>query len=230
MKQLVTVGIVLSRLDYGEADRILTVLTPDYGKLSLLAKGVRRVKSKLAGGIELFSVSNITFIKGRGTLHNVVSTRLVRHYGNIVKNLERTMLGYDLIKRLNKITEDEPEPEYFALAEQLFEALDDSAIALPLIAFWFDVQLLRLAGHTPNLQTENSGKKLVADEQYIFDFEHMSFAARAGAPFSADHIKYLRLAFSGNQPKVLQQVRGSGELLSEVSPLVRSMLQASALV
>jgi len=39
----------LSRTDYGEADRILTVLTPDYGKLRLLAKGVRKVKSKLGG-------------------------------------------------------------------------------------------------------------------------------------------------------------------------------------
>ena len=57
MKQLVTEVIILARTDYGEADRILTVLSPEYGKLRLLAKGVRRVKSKLAGGIELFSVS-----------------------------------------------------------------------------------------------------------------------------------------------------------------------------
>jgi len=230
MKQLVTTGIVLSRLDYGEADRILTVLTPDQGKLSLLAKGVRRVKSKLAGGIELFSVTNITYIKGRGTLHNVVSTRLVKHYGNIVKNLDRTMLGYDCIKRLNRITEDEPEPEYFTMAEQLFEALDDAGIALPLITFWFDVQLLKLAGHTPNLQTDATGRKLTTGEQYIFDFDHMSFASRAGAPFGADHVKYLRLAFSGNQPKILSQVQGGGVLLDELLPLVRSMLQASSLV
>ncbi len=230
MKQLVTTGIVLSRLDYGEADRILTILTPNYGKLSLLAKGVRRVKSKLAGGIELFSVTDITFIKGRGTLHSLVSTRLIKHYGDIVKHLDRTMLGYDLIKRLNKITEDEPEPAYFELAEQLFEALNDSDIALPVITFWFDVQLLRLAGHTPNLQTDATGKKLEPTEQYSFDFDHMSFALRADAQFGADHIKYLRLAFNGNQPKVLRQIQGSGVLLADVLPLVRTMLQASSLV
>ena len=62
-----TSAIILKRVDYGEADRILTLLTPDHGKLSLMAKGVRKIKSKLAGGIELFSISTITFAEGRGS-------------------------------------------------------------------------------------------------------------------------------------------------------------------
>jgi DNA repair protein RecO (recombination protein O) len=57
MKTIVTKGIVLTRTDYGEADRILHFLTPDQGKIAGIAKGVRKSKSKLAGGIELFSVS-----------------------------------------------------------------------------------------------------------------------------------------------------------------------------
>lgn len=65
MNQIVTKGIVLSRTEFGEADRIITVLTTDHGKIRLIAKGVRRIKSKSAGGIELFSVSDITYIPGR---------------------------------------------------------------------------------------------------------------------------------------------------------------------
>jgi recombinational DNA repair protein (RecF pathway) len=57
---------------------------PDSGKLSLMAKGVRKVKSKLAGGIELFSTSEITYIPGRGSVGTLVSSRLMRHYGGIV--------------------------------------------------------------------------------------------------------------------------------------------------
>src|SRR5688572_21914665 len=104
MNQTVTEAIVLSRTDYGEADRILTLLTPDHGKLRLIAKGVRRVKSKLAGGIELFSITSITYIKGRGDIGTLVSTRLAKYYDQIVKDLDRTMLGYDLIKQLNRVT------------------------------------------------------------------------------------------------------------------------------
>jgi len=225
MKQLVTQGIILMRTDYGEADRIITLLTPDHGKLRLMAKGVRRVKSKLAGGIELFSVSSITFIKGRGDIGTLVSTRLVKHYGTIVHDLDRTMLGYDLIKQLNKVTEDEPGEEYFELLKRTFEALDDPSVPLPLIRFWFAAQLLRLTGHMPNLQTDDGGKKLAADLAYGFSLERMCFTAKERGPFGADHIKFLRLSFAHHPAKVLAQVRGADELIDGLSSLVATMLQ-----
>lgn len=221
MKQHVTDAIILSRTDYGEADRILTVLTPEYGKLSLLARGVRRIKSKLAGGIELFSVSTITFARGRGELGTLVSTRLKKHYGNIVKDLPRTMLGYDLIKKFHKVTEDEPESEYFELLQQAFEALDDHTVPLPLVRLWFDAQIIRLGGHTPNLQTDEQGRKLVADQLYDFDFDRMQFVANPlSGRFAANHIKFLRLVYAGNTPQALMQVQGIGALLEACSPLI----------
>jgi len=225
MNQLVTKAIILSRTDYGEADRILSLLTPDYGKLTLMAKGVRRVKSKLAGGIELFSVSEITFIKGRGEVGTLVSTRLVKHYEHIVGDLDRTMLAYELIKQLNKITEDETEEEYFDLLRDTFEALNDNKVPVDLIRFWFSTQLLRLGGHAPNLQTDEQGNKLEADQRYEFSFEHVSFASSPDhGHFGAGHIKFLRLAFAGNSAQVLSQVQGSAELAKATSPLVWTML------
>jgi DNA repair protein RecO (recombination protein O) len=227
MKQLTTQAIVLSRTDFGEADRILTLLTPDNGKLRVMAKGVRRVKSKLAGGIELFSVSDIAFIKGRGDIGTLLSSRLHKHYGNIVKDIERTMLGYDLIKQLSKAIEDEPEPEYFELLRQTFEALDELGISVDLIRFWFMAQLLRLNGLSPNLQTDTNGEKLVADGQYNFDFEHMAFSGvTESGRFTADHIKVLRLAFSGNPANVLQRVGNIQALMQDVVPIVSQMIQA----
>jgi DNA repair protein RecO (recombination protein O) len=229
MNQIVTQGIILSRIDYGEADRILTLLTPDQGKLRLLAKGVRRVKSKLAGGIELFSVSTITCVRGRGEIGTLVSTRLVKHYANIVHDLDRTMLGYELIKQLNKITEDQPGPEYFNLLQQAFKALDDADISLQVVRFWFSAQLLRLAGHTPNLQTDAAGHKLDAQQRYRFNLETMCFSDTTGqGSFAADDIKFLRLAFSTHPAKVLAQVQGSGRFLLELGPLVEKLMQLNS--
>lgn len=225
MNQIVTEGIILSRTDYGEADRILTLLTPDHGKLRLMAKGVRRVKSKLAGGIELFSVSSITFVKGRGEVGTLVSTRLVKHYSHIVEDLDRTMLGYELIKQLNKITEDHPESEYFELLKQTFEALDDSSIPLPFVRFWFSVQLLGLSGHPPNLQTDATGKKLAPDALYNFDLEQMCFSPSERGRFAASHIKFLRLCFSAHSVRILAQVQGGAGLVGDFFPLLSSMLQ-----
>lgn len=252
MNQLTTTGIILGRTDFGEADRIITLLTPDQGKLRLLARGVRRVKSKLAGGIELFSVSSITFARGRGDIGTLVSARLVRHYGRIVGDLERTMAGYELIKQLNKVTEDEPEQQYFELLDQAFAALDDTAIALPLIRWWFSAQLLRLGGHTPNLQTDTSGNVLDAAQTYHFDFEAMTFvpafdadgSRRGGKPatdalpglpragqfapatFAAVHIKFLRLGFGGTPPHLLARIAGSAELTLATAPSLATMLAA----
>ncbi len=223
MKQIVTQGIVLSRTDYGEADRIVTLLTPDQGKLSLLAKGVRRIKSKLAGGIELFSVSSITFVRGRGEVGTLVSSRLEKHFAHIVEDLDRTMTGYELIKELHKITEDEPEPEYFTLLQQTFEALNDQQVPLPLIRFWFSAQLLRLGGHTPNLQTDTTGQKLQPGQTYDFSFEQMAFTPSEHGRFGADHIKFLRLATARHTATTLAQVQGNAELLKLAAPLINTM-------
>ena len=223
MNQLTTTAIVLARTNYGEADRIVTVLTPDYGKLRLMAKGVRKVKSKLAGGIELFSVSHITFIKGRGDIGTLVSARLDRHYGNIVSDIARVQLGYDLIKLINKTIEDEAEKEYFELLEQAFQALDDPANSDELVRMWFMAQLLRHGGHMPNLQTDSFGEKLNPHEAYEFDYDAMAFVQHDQGQLTADHIKFMRLIFSGNPPKILRQVKGGDELVQDCWPLVQGI-------
>lgn len=224
MNQLVTDGIILSRTNYGEADRIIKMLTPASGKVSLLARGVRKPKSKLAGGIELFSVSSITYIKGRGDLGTLISARLDKHYGDIVKRIERVQLGYDLIKVLDRGTEDEPENEYYDLLLSAFDALNNSEIDVQLIRFWFNAQLLQLAGNAPNLRTDNSGQPLLPNLRYSFDFDNVSFAENATGKYSAQHIKFLRLTFAGNTPHTLGQITGGSALLHDVMPLVQTML------
>jgi len=230
MNQLLTTGIILRRTDYGEADRIISLLTPQHGKLSLVAKGVRKVKSKLAGGIELFSVSQLSYLQPRtgSGLGTLVSARLEKHYDRIVKDIDRTMLGYDLIKQLDKATEDNPEPEYFQLLQQAFEALNDASIDRKLIKLWFDAQLLRLSGHTPNLRTDTSGAKLEVGSRYDFSHDDMTFLSRPEGTYSTDEIKFLRLIFNGNTPEVLAKIGGSETLTQQVGQLVNFMHQQYA--
>ena len=156
----------------------------------------------------------------------LVSTRLAKHYNHIVEDLDRSMLGYDLIKQINKLTEDEPGGEYFELLKQTFEALDDPAVAPAIIRFWFSAQLLRLSGHEPNLQTDAAGQKLKPGLAYNFDHEHMCLVPAEHGRLTADHIKFLRLSFAAHPAKVLAQVRGSAGLLDPLSYLVIDMFQA----
>jgi len=74
MKTERTRAVVLRRTNYGEADRIVQLLTP-VGRRSVMARGVRKEKSKLAGGIELFAVSDVVLGQGKGDLGVVTSAR-----------------------------------------------------------------------------------------------------------------------------------------------------------
>lgn len=223
MNKFNTKGIILARVDYSEADRIITLLTPDHGKIKVLAKAVRKSKSKLAGGLELFSISEIGVLVGRGEINTLVSSRLVVHFSNIVKSIERTTLAYGLIKQLDKATEDQTEEGYFDLLKTAFEALADETVDLKLIEVWFDSQLLKLAGHAPNLHAEKSGVKLAAGQRYDFNHDTMSF--QPGSKFGTDQIKFLRLLFSANPPKTLQKVQNAAPLAQQLNGLIRSVLQ-----
>lgn len=221
--QVRTNGIVLSRVDYGEADRIITFLTDDAGKLTVIAKGVRRAKSKLAGAVELFSVSELVYVQGRGSMGTLVSARLGKHYGHIVQDIDRTMLGYELLKLLYKSIEDAAEDTYYILLEHTLAALDDASVPLAVIRAWFSAQLLRLAGHTPNLVTAVSGEKLSPDIRYDFDFEAVAFRPSDEGGFGSNDIKFLRLMFAESSPKLLANVEGSSDYAQKLEPFVTTL-------
>jgi DNA repair protein RecO (recombination protein O) len=222
MKQTVTTGIVLKRTNFGEADRIMTVLTPDQGKVRLMAKGVRKIKSKLAGGVELFSISELSFIASRGELHTLISSRLQQHFANIVQSLDRTMLGYELLKRIDRATEDAADSDYFNLLNSSLAALDNG-LDINLLELWFDARLLSIAGHQPNLATDASGQKLLPQTGYSFDFDSMSFSPAAAGSYTPAHIKFLRLVFGVTAPGQLRRVNGLEAILPACQQLVGTM-------
>lgn len=207
MNQILTTGIVLARTNYQEADRILTILTPDHGKVRVVAKGVRKSRSKMAAGTELLSVSEIGFMRGRGELFTLTTARLQLHFGNIVQHMERTMYAYDMLKRINRLTEDNAEADYFDLLIAVLEALNEQAIDLELIKLWTLVRLLVLAGHQPELSRDNQGNKLNPAPHYGFDMEAMAFYPSSDGLYEAGHIKLMRLCVQQPLDR-LQRVEG----------------------
>lgn len=221
IKQIITQGIVLKRTNFQEADRILTLLTSDQGKVRLLAKGVRKSKSKLAGGVELLSISEIGFITGKGDIGTLTTARLERHFGNIVTDINRTTMAYDILKLLDKTTEDNVDSDYFHLLEQSLAALNDG-LEPELLKLWCDVQLLKISGHSPNLKTDTANQPLAGNQNYNFDIEAMSFHTHPHGPYGAGHIKLLRLCHSQSAEN-LGQVLGIDNYLASTRQLVNTV-------
>lgn len=223
MNQIVEHAIVLSRLNYGEADKILSVITPNHGKLSLMAKGVRKVKSKLAGGIELFSISTITYIPGKKDIDTLVSTRLQTHYHRIIEDIDRTMLGYDILKITNKATKEQCESDYYLLLVETLTSLNDTDIDPLLTKCWFMVRMLILLGHTPNTTRDANNNLLKEDKKYLFDYENMCFYMHKQGSLSANHIKLLRLLMNEPAHKLLV-IKDASKLMPEIEIILRHSL------
>jgi len=221
-----TSGIVLNRINFGEADRILTVITPDHGKLRLMAKGVRKIKSKLAGGIELFSISDISFIQGRRDIGTLVSTRLITHYGNLVTDIDRTTAGYNALKLIDTITEDDSEAEYYQILLRTLATLNTVNLSIVLADSWLFMQALKLGGHTPNLTTDIKGAKLEANTMYQFDFDAQAFFAQERGMYSDRHIKLMRLLLT-EQPSKIAVVGGAEQILEDLEGLLKALIKQS---
>ncbi len=149
-----TDAIVLKRRDYGEADRLLTVFTPDRGKLVLLAKGVRKTLSRKAGHVELFTLSTLLIAKGR-TWDLVTQAETIEPYLPLRESLLRTSYAYYVVELLDGFTQehDAHPPMFGLLRETLGRLATSNEQALPLVARFYDLRLLALAGYQPQLFT-----------------------------------------------------------------------------
>mgnify|MGYP001160517940 CR=1 FL=1 len=98
-------GIVLARKNYGEADRIISVFSKDKGRIALIAKGVRRPKSRKRGHIEVFSKVNFQAVSGRG-LDIMTEAEMIDDFKNIRLSMRRVSLAYYFMEVIGKITHE----------------------------------------------------------------------------------------------------------------------------
>lgn len=218
MKTYRTKAIVLRRTNYGEADRIVQFLTPE-GRRGVMARGVRKEKSKLAGGIELFAVSDVVIGEGKGDLGVLTSAKLDHFYRHILEDYDRLQFGYQAIKLVARASEAVDEPEWFDLLQEVLAGLDVSTIHLALLKAWFYMRYASLLGHELNLELDIDGEKLVVDARYRYDSADQGLRRAENGELASEHIKLLRLI--GSRPlKVLVQIGGIGALLPECLRLV----------
>jgi len=219
MKTIRTRAIVLRRTNFGEADRILQLLTPE-GRRSVMAKGVRREKSKLAGGIELFAITDVVLGEGRGDLGILTSAQLVKFYRHILEDYDRLQFGYRAIKLVGAASDTVDEPEWFDLLSEVLAALDALTIPQELIETWFLLRYSGLLGRELNLERDIDGLPLSAESNYRHDSSEEGLRPLQSGEVTSDHIKLLRL-IATRSLKVLVQIGGIGAILPECLRVAR---------
>ena len=165
-RRYVTEAIVLSRFDYGEADRILTLITPGAGKIKAIAKGIRRQKSRIGGSLEPFAELRVALAQGR-TFEVVTQVSVVHPWLNLRDNLVSFGTASYMAELANGTLEERHAAEsVYVLLKRGYEILD-AGMAPGRVARWFEMHLADELGVRPEVdRCVECGRLLEADERY----------------------------------------------------------------
>lgn len=149
-----TPAILLRRVDYGDFDLILTLLTIKEGKVSVMAKSAKKSVKRFGGALELFSQLNVVFSSGpkRG-LPLLKEASLVRPFSNIRSDIQKTAYASYWSEIVHKwVMEGKKEERLYHLLHMVLEELDENVLPDALLSLVFQSKFLSLSGLRPNME------------------------------------------------------------------------------
>ena len=165
-RRYATDAIVLSRFDYGEADRILTLLTPMSGKIKAIAKGIRRPTSRIGGSLEPFAELRLALAHGR-TFDVVTQVEVIHPWLRLRDDLVSFGTASYIAELADKTQEERHTAEsVYLLVKRAYEILD-AGMAPGRVARWYEMHLADELGVRPEVdRCVECGRLLDADELY----------------------------------------------------------------
>lgn len=145
-------GVVLAKKNYGEADKILVIFSKKFGKVSLIAKSIRRPKSRKRGHLEVFNKITFQGIKGQG-LDLLTEAEVIDDYKHLRQDLKRVSVAYYFCEVVGKITHEGEAHEdvYLLLASSLQRLQTEKQLKSFRLDFIF--KLLTILGYWPKDKT-----------------------------------------------------------------------------
>lgn len=144
-------AIPLKRMDYGEADRIITLLSDRRGKIRLLARGVRKSRSRMAGHLEPFTLTHVLVARGRD-LDLATQAATIEPHREVREDLEKSSLASHLCELVDAFLEDRDEHEdVFYLLKSALGVLGRDEAPPDMIARHFEIRVLGAVGFRPQL-------------------------------------------------------------------------------
>jgi DNA repair protein RecO (recombination protein O) len=148
---LKTHGLVLKNINFGEADKIITLFSNNLGKIQVLAKGCRKPKSRLLSASQMFCLGEYVLFKGKGSMYILSQCDVQQTFYNLRTNLERLgAASYILNLCQEVIQEQEGNTPLFALTVSCLSLLCYSDTQSFVIVKAFEVKMLSIIGYKPH--------------------------------------------------------------------------------
>jgi DNA repair protein RecO (recombination protein O) len=193
-----TDAVILRRQDFGEADRLLVLLTPEHGKFRAIAKGARKPIARKTGHVELFAWVDMLIARGR-ELHIVTQAETREPFLPLREDLIRSTYANHLVELLDRFTaeQDTGRAEFDLLVNALGWLC--GANDPRLVARFYELRLLGLAGFAPSLHYCAIGQEAIEPRDQFFSPvdggvicpDHRAGMER-GAPITLNALKALR--------------------------------------
>lgn len=153
MPSLIIEGLILKRSNFGEADKILTVLTKNLGKISVVARGVRKITSRRAGNVELLNIVKMGLFKRKG--YTLTEAESIETFPGIKSNLAISSAAFHILElAVRFLPENQPNFRSYDLIIETLKKLEKNPRQLMLRAF--EVKFLSILGFS-NFQLDNPG-------------------------------------------------------------------------
>ncbi len=148
-----TTAIVLRVVEFSESSCIVTLMTRDFGKITAMAKGARRLKSPFQGALDLLSISRIVFLlKKTDVLNLLTEAKLERRFQSASVDLNRLYAGYYIVELLAAMTDErDPHADLYDWACRYLIAIDEGGPWMQSL-MQFELGALVLLGHKPMLE------------------------------------------------------------------------------
>ena len=148
---LTTQGLVLRVTTYNDHDALLTLLTPNYGKLTVKARGLKRKNSPLVASCQLLAYGEFTLFEYR-SMYTINEAHSIELFTGLRRDLQKLSLGTYFAQAAELLSqEDLPNPELLSLVLNCLYALSSMNISEPLIKSVFELRGACLAGYAPDL-------------------------------------------------------------------------------
>jgi len=162
-----TEGIVLKSMEFKEADKIVTVYTKDYGKITAIAKGVRKTKSKFGSSLEILTYSIFLIYKGRN-IDIVSQTEILESFFSTSKEVIKFAFAANCVEIVNKLTEErEINIGLFNLLKEVLHYLRGTNDP-KLLALSFKWQTMSILGYRPSLNHCCRCNKSTEDQKEMY--------------------------------------------------------------
>jgi DNA repair protein RecO (recombination protein O) len=225
-----TDAIVLRHQEYAEADRLLTVFTPEHGKLRLIAKSVVKPGGRKTGHVELFTRSAMLITWGR-EIHIVSQVEMQEPYLPLREDIARAAYSNYLVELLDQFIDfEEANRAAYHLLNAALGWLCEAEADLPLVARFFELKLLSSVGFEPSLFRCAVGQEEIKPQNQYFSVvdgglvcpDHVRHST-ALIPVNLDVIKLLRYIQSRDYATI-KKLRISAPVQSELESLLQSYI------